>query len=286
MVQINSSKNIKTTTERIKIGNRNAIVYQGKNGGKYVKIKGEYKNIKTLKIKGGDDSEIESKKQNLYNNITNAVFVKKFLNDYNQYLNIIPIPKLKLMAVINILLAYNYITLYTKKDLETNDIKKLEEYILMYAHEYMEKNIKEFQFSDNRKNVLSEIDEIIKSIKNIKKLQNEMIDTNNIEYIKKSILNIEIDMQNYIENESGINKEDLTNFYNNIKNSLRDENIYELYTNINKAFTEINDKLNEINSLLINNSVNNVKDDINKLFTVILNMLSYLRDIIYNDIPL
>lgn len=43
--------NIKKSDEKIKIGNRNAVVYIGQRGGKYVKIKGEYVNIR--KIGGG-----------------------------------------------------------------------------------------------------------------------------------------------------------------------------------------------------------------------------------------
>jgi hypothetical protein len=43
--------NIKKTDEKIKIGNRNAVVYIGQRGGKYVKIKGEFVNIR--KVGGG-----------------------------------------------------------------------------------------------------------------------------------------------------------------------------------------------------------------------------------------
>lgn len=46
----NKSQNYKKTTDKIKVGKREAVIYKGQRGGKYIKQKGLYINIKKLKI--------------------------------------------------------------------------------------------------------------------------------------------------------------------------------------------------------------------------------------------
>ena len=46
----NKSQNYKKTNDKIKVGKREAVIYKGQRGGKYIKQKGLYINIKKLKI--------------------------------------------------------------------------------------------------------------------------------------------------------------------------------------------------------------------------------------------
>ena len=52
-----NQNNIKKTNEKVKVGNRNAVLYIGQRGGKYIKVKGEYVkyNKKLQKGKGEGD---------------------------------------------------------------------------------------------------------------------------------------------------------------------------------------------------------------------------------------
>jgi hypothetical protein len=57
--------NFTKTDERIQYDNREAIVYKGKRGAKYIKIKGEYINMRDLKISGGRPRRIPAIPDNI-----------------------------------------------------------------------------------------------------------------------------------------------------------------------------------------------------------------------------
>ena len=55
-----NQSNIKKTNDKVKVGNRYAVLYLGQRGGKYVKIKGEFVKYNTkMQKKGGNDLDGE-----------------------------------------------------------------------------------------------------------------------------------------------------------------------------------------------------------------------------------
>ena len=59
-----NQNNIKKTNEKVKVGNRNAVLYIGQRGGKYIKVKGEYVkyNKKIQNGKGFNESQVPTLK--------------------------------------------------------------------------------------------------------------------------------------------------------------------------------------------------------------------------------
>jgi len=69
-----TTKKYNKTNDKIKVGNRDAVVYEGQRGGKYVKIKNEYVNIRNLNKKRGGLTNPENNDD--YNLIIDQIYNK------------------------------------------------------------------------------------------------------------------------------------------------------------------------------------------------------------------